>query len=84
MLCRCGNLGQHLRFDAVGSSTPIVAVPHVAENGGLQTTSAAPALERRQCHSSDSAIDLTCFPCNSDTTATGWPLLSVGVTLTAR
>jgi hypothetical protein len=39
---------------------------------------------RRPCHSSDSAIDLTWSPCASDTTATGRPLLSIGVTLIAR
>jgi len=37
----------------------------------------------RQSYVSGSAMDLTWVPCTSETTATGRPLLSLGVTLTA-
>jgi len=40
-------------------------------------------LSARQSHVRGSAMDLTCVPCTSEMTATGRPLLSLGVTLTA-
>ena len=40
--------------------------------------------ERARSYVSGSAMDLTWVPCTRETTATGRPLLSLGVTLTAR